>query len=71
MFKRYVGVSPKWVIKRYRLHEVAGKLADNEETDWAQIAIELGYYDQSHFIKDFKSIVGESPGEYVANLKSR
>lgn len=70
MFKRYVGVSPKWVIKRYRLHEVAGKLAENENPDLSQLAVELGYYDQSHFIKDFRAIVGESPGEYASNSNS-
>lgn len=71
MFKRYVGVSPKWVIKRYRLHEVAGQLVENGEPDWAQLAVDLGYFDQSHFIKDFKSIVGQTPKEYVQNLQQK
>jgi AraC-like DNA-binding protein len=70
MFKKYVGVSPKWVIKRYRLHEVAGQLVENRDTDWAQLAVDLGYYDQSHFIKDFKSIVGQTPAEYQKEVKS-
>lgn len=70
MFKRYVGVSPKWVIKRYRLHEVAGELAENQQADWAELALDLGYFDQSHFINDFKSIVGESPAEYASRIHS-
>ncbi len=65
VFKRYVGVSPKWVIKRYRLHEVVGELAENGETDLAELSQDLGYVDQSHFINDFKSIVGEPPAEYA------
>lgn len=70
MFKRYVGVSPKWVIKRYRLHEVAGELAENEQAEWAELAQDLGYFDQSHFINDFKSIVGEPPAEYANRIHS-
>ncbi len=65
LFRQYVGVSPRWVIKRYRLHEVAERLAERGIVDWPQIVVELGYADQAHFIKDFKAIVGRTPGEYV------
>lgn len=67
-FKQYVGVSPKWVIQRYRLHEAAEKLARGEVRDWTALALALGYFDQAHFIKDFKSIVGKTPGEYLRQL---
>lgn len=70
LFKRYVGVSPKWVIKRYRLHEVAGRLTEDAEVDWPELALELGYYDQAHFIRDFKSIVGQTPAEYAKAIQS-
>jgi AraC-like DNA-binding protein len=65
LFRQYVGVSPKWVIKRYRLHEVAERLAEGEVVDWPGIVLELGYSDQAHFIKDFKAIVGRTPAEYA------
>lgn len=65
LFSQYVGVSPKWVIKRYRLHEVAERLANSEEIDWAKLALDLEYFDQAHFIKDFKSIIGKTPAEYA------
>ncbi|WP_223066107.1 helix-turn-helix domain-containing protein [Paenibacillus caui] len=65
MFSKYVGISPKWVIGRYRLLEVADQLAHGQPANWPQLAAELGYYDQSHFIKDFKCIVGLSPEEYI------
>ena len=70
LFQRYVGVSPKWVIQRHRLHEAAEQMASAESTDWSQLALKLGYYDQSHFIRDFKAIVGQSPGEYARKLES-
>ena len=65
LFRQYVGVSPKWVIKRYRLHEVAERLASGECVNWAEMVVELGYSDQAHFIKDFKMIVGKTPAEYA------
>lgn len=65
LFREYVGVTPKWVIQRYRLLEAADRLATGE-TDGARVAQELGYFDQAHFIRDFKAIVGRSPGAFVA-----
>lgn len=65
LFRRYVGVGPKWVIQRYRLQEAADRLADGGEVDLTEMALDLGYYDQAHFIKDFKAIVGVSPAEYA------
>lgn len=65
LFREYVGVGPKWVIRRYRLQEAADMLAQNEKIDLPQLALELGYFDQAHFTKDFKSIIGISPGGYA------
>ncbi|HVA23357.1 MAG TPA: helix-turn-helix domain-containing protein [Chloroflexota bacterium] len=65
LFSRYVGVSPKWVIQRYRLFEAADRLAAEPGVDAARLARELGYFDQAHFIKDFKAMVGSSPAEYA------
>lgn len=65
LFNQYVGVGPKWIIKRYRLHEVVEKINEGAVVDWVKLALDLGYYDQAHFIKDFKSIVGKSPEEYA------
>jgi AraC-like DNA-binding protein len=70
LFRQYVGVSPKWVIKRYRLHEVAERLAEGESVDWTGMVLELGYADQAHFIKDFKAIVGKTPAEYAKHVGS-
>jgi AraC-like DNA-binding protein len=65
LFNRYVGTSPKWVIQRYRLHEAAERMEQGEVTDWTRLSLELGYYDQAHFIKDFKAMIGRSPEEYM------
>jgi AraC-like DNA-binding protein len=54
LFNRYVGMSPKWVIQRYRLHEAADRMEREGFTDWSRLSLELGYYDQAHFIKTSK-----------------
>jgi AraC-like DNA-binding protein len=66
LFRRYVGVSPKWVLQRYRLHEAAARLAEPPPRSWAEVATELGYFDQSHFINDFTAAVGLTPAQYAA-----
>ncbi len=69
IFSQYVGVSPKWVINRYRLHEAAEQLSQGATmVDWRKLALELGYFDQAHFIKDFKAIVGQTPADYAKNI---
>jgi AraC-like DNA-binding protein len=64
LFNQYVGVNPKWVIRRYRLHELLEQMHSGRHLDWAQLAIDLGYFDQAHLINDFKSITGYAPTEY-------
>ncbi|QJY46388.1 helix-turn-helix domain-containing protein [Pseudonocardia broussonetiae] len=71
LFRRYVGVSPKWVLRRYRLHEAAAALAAEQHRPWAEIAAELGYYDQSHFIRDFTDAIGMPPLAYAAACRRR
>src|SRR5690606_22157944 len=66
LFRRYVGVSPKWVIKRFRLQEAAELIEQDPATTWTEIAMGLGYFDQAHFIKDFKAVLGQTPAEYKA-----
>ena len=66
LFAKYVGVSPKWVIQRYRLHEAAEQLAAADGlASQTAIALDLGYSDQAHFVRDFKAIVGVSPAAYA------
>jgi AraC-like DNA-binding protein len=64
LFSDYLGVSPKWVIRRFRLHEAADRLAGGEAPDLAALALALGYFDQAHFTSDFRKLVGVTPGAY-------
>ncbi|WP_433721384.1 helix-turn-helix domain-containing protein [Actinoplanes sp. CA-051413] len=65
LFAEYVGLGPKWVIRRYRLHEVGERLASGVDIDWVRLAVELGYADQAHFVRDFTAMVGEPPTRYA------
>jgi AraC-like DNA-binding protein len=71
LFSEYVGASPKWVIRRYRLHELIEKFNSGARMDWAHLALDLGYFDQAHLINDFKSMVGLSPTEYQKLLSNK
>ncbi|HEV7441200.1 MAG TPA: helix-turn-helix domain-containing protein [Steroidobacteraceae bacterium] len=64
LFREYVGISPKWVIRRARLHDAAARLADAGHVNLTRLAHELGYSDQAHFTRDFKAVVGRSPSDY-------
>ncbi|SFR95127.1 AraC-type DNA-binding protein [Dyella sp. OK004] len=65
LFQQYVGIGPKWVINRYRLHEAIAQLQEGRAVAWAELALELGYFDQAHFIRDFRKLVGRTPAEYA------
>lgn len=65
LFAKYVGITPKWVIQRYRLHEAAEQLGANPLINQTELALDLGYSDQAHFVRDFKAIVGISPAAYA------
>ncbi|MHA7967586.1 AraC family transcriptional regulator [Paenibacillus sp. CAU 1782] len=70
LFRKYVGVSPKWAINRFRLQEAAERLERDEAVQLAELAVQLGYFDQAHLIKDFKSMLGQSPASYRKNSTS-
>lgn len=70
LFRTHVGVTPKWVVRRYRVHEAAERAARGERVEWSLLAHELGYTDQSHLIRDFKAQIGRTPAQYAAECRS-
>lgn len=71
LFHQYVGIGPKWVIQRARLQEAAARLQSGEAPSLAALAASLGYFDQAHFIKEFKAVIGKAPADYVRSLQRR
>lgn len=63
LFRDYVGIGPKWVIRRFRLHEAAERVYQG--LDLATLATELGYTDQAHLTRDFTAAVGMPPAAYA------
>jgi AraC-like DNA-binding protein len=60
----WIGVGPKELVRWARLHEAAGRAATGP-VDWAALAVELGYADQAHLVRDFTRVVGEPPARYA------
>lgn len=63
---RRIGLTPKWLIQRRRLHEAAERLRAGGRVDLAAVAAELGYADQAHFTRDFRTVTGLTPGAFAA-----
>jgi AraC-like DNA-binding protein len=63
---RRIGLSPKWLIQRRRLHEAAERLAGRQRPELARVAAELGYADQAHFARDWRAVTGLTPGEFAS-----
>jgi len=64
LFARYVGVGPKWVLVRYRVHDVVTELDAGYDGPLADLAARHGWYDQAHFGRDFQALVGCTPQAY-------
>lgn len=63
VFLDQVGLSPKLFLRIIRFQEALGALRDRpERPDWARVAVEHGFYDQAHFIRDFRAFAGATPG---------
>ena len=64
LFSRYVGVGAKWVLARYRMHDVLSALDGGYDGTLADLAATYGWYDQAHFTRDFVALVGVTPQDY-------
>ena len=64
LFTHYVGVGPKWVLARYRLHDAVADLDAGWPGTLTDLAVRYGWYDQAHFTRDFTALVGVTPGQY-------
>ena len=63
-FRREVGLAPKAVARLVRFERARALTERAERPDWARIAVECGYYDQSHLINDFRAVTGRTPATF-------
>ncbi|NJK87057.1 MAG: AraC family transcriptional regulator [Bacteroidales bacterium] len=54
----------------YKNFENSGRNKKGKKNDWFELFYKYGYYDQSHFIKDFKKITGKTPNQYFKTDKT-
>ncbi len=66
VFTREVGLTPKPFQRLKRFQRAFSLLKNNPAPDWTGVACDCGYFDQSHFIRDFKSFSGLQPSEFIA-----
>jgi AraC-like DNA-binding protein len=63
-FKEQIGMSPKHLCRNIRFKQVYKRIEASSHYNWADVALAFGYYDQSHFINEFKYFTGKSPETY-------
>ncbi|MGC5628836.1 helix-turn-helix domain-containing protein [Georgenia sp. Z1344] len=62
--RRYVGLAPLAIVRRYRLQEAARRLREEPGLGIADVAADLGYADHAHLSSDFRTVLGLTPSEY-------
>jgi AraC-like DNA-binding protein len=65
LFRRHVGVTPKAYLKIMRFQRVVQTITAAESIDWTRVALDCGFYDQAHFIHDFKRFAGFTPAQFA------
>ena len=71
IFRNQVGVTPKAFSRLRRFQHVLGAVEHLTEVDWTGVALECGYFDQAHFIHDFREFAGVTPSTYLRHRASR
>lgn len=64
MFTRQIGITPKGYLKLMRFQKTIEMIESTLDLDWPQLALTAGFYDQAHFIHDFKTFSGFTPADY-------
>lgn len=70
-FNRMVGIPAKELARLYRFAHIHKTMNATLDVDWAQMALQSGYYDQSHFNKDFMEFVGHRPTDHLRLLRQQ
>ena len=66
-FRNHVGLAPKAFCRVARFRQVVASIGSSPCVDWAEIALRCGYFDQAHFIHDFRAFAGMTPTQYIRN----
>ncbi|MCA6075607.1 AraC family transcriptional regulator [Fulvivirga sedimenti] len=64
LFIQHIGIAPKYFSKLRRFNCAINEVISRKDDSLTAIAVDLGYYDQAHFIRDFREFGGISPGKF-------
>jgi len=70
LFKKFIGLSPKFYARVIQFSYIFQVIQGQKEMNGSELGIASGYYDQSHFIKNFKAFTGEDPSRYFFDQPS-
>lgn len=65
LFQEQIGLPPKAFSRVQRFQRILEMVHGSREVEWVQVALDCGYYDQAHFIHDFREFSGLTPTQYV------
>lgn len=70
LFHAHVGLSPRAWARLARLHDCLRALRLQSAPAWADVAVESGFYDQSHLVNEFRALCGVTPTEFMGHAIS-
>ena len=65
-FRDEVGLTPKVFCRIRRFQQALAQIDQRGKVDWTAVALDAGYFDQAHFIHDFRAFSGINPSAYLA-----
>ncbi len=71
IYRRFVDVGPKRMLLRARVMDAVAALDGGDPRPVADLAQDLGWFDQSHFLRDFRAVTGQTPGHYLRRRDRR
>jgi AraC-like DNA-binding protein len=67
LFREEVGLTPKLFCRIRRFQEVIRLVGNEKRVEWVEVALRCGYFDQAHFVHDFRAFSGTTPTNYLAH----
>ncbi len=64
-FADEVGLGPKTIARIHRFQHAMGLISAADSVDWSDLALQAGYYDQAHLIREFRTLAGSAPGDFL------